>query len=291
MKNVIVLLLATHICMKLDFGSGYGAVASDVFDKRSSDEDANFELASKRQQHTGESSPHLLTKRQSLSNEHRSSNRLTARRVRDKLVQRDRLRAERESFLQGFLALRAAQLGTSDTDLNEKRSMTSQLERSPTVSKKRADALHSIRALEERAADRLPEERAVDESDRLVARGARLRAVEALVARVRSLFAVQERSAETVKDDDEDLLDERASAVASSSSSNSSGSSTNSSSSSSSSNVDMSQYEMHGTFVYEANYNMSAIWCRTTCDNEQVMCASFLFIEENGICVFHHDIE
>ena len=248
MKNVIVFLslIAILICMNLDFGIGFGADDSDVFDKRASDEEMDFEFTSKRKQH-GESSPHLQQKRQSLSKEHRSSNRLTARRVRDKLVQRDRMRSESKSFLQGLLALRRTQLGTSDADVEQKRSMTSQLERSPTLSYKRAAALHAIRALEERAADRLHKQRAMDESsDRLLARGARLRAVEARVASVRSLFGTQERYAE---------------------------------------------YEMHGSFVYEATFNTTVTWCRSTCDKLERMCASFLYIVRNGICVFHYDIE
>ena len=278
MKEFIVFLslITILLCINLNFGIRSEADDFDVFDKRASDEDMDSEVTSKGKQHAGESSPQLQKKRKSLSKKHSSSNRLNARRVRDKLVQRDQIRAESKSFLQGFLAQRTAQLETSDTDVEQKRSKRTQVDRSPTLSKKQAAALHTLRALEERAADNLPEERAIDESDRLVARGERLRAIKELVVHMRSLFAPQVRSAQTSQSANEKLLATLASAVASSSSN-------------SSSNSQLVQ-AMYGTIVYEATFNTTVPWCRSNC-NDQSICASFLYMDDKLACVLHYDIE
>lgn len=282
MKEVFVflLLIIPQICVNLEFGAGFGAIASSVYIKRTTveDDDAESEFSSKRQEELGASASRFQEKRQSLSLERQAGTRLNARRVLAHLVERDRLRAERESFLRGFLAQKREQ--NLEQAQEAKRSSSRQLERR-TLPKERAAALHTIRALEARAADKLPEERAVYESDRLAARDERLRAVEELVAHVRSWFDVRAPTPVQDEDEDDDLLEDRSSAVESSSS----GSSSSNSSSITDSHV------MHGTMVYEASSNMTASWCRYTCDDQNNMCASFLYIEDNGICVFHLDIE
>lgn len=264
----VLLLILPQVCVNLDFGVGLPAIASSVFGGRSAANEEESVVTSKREK---QSASNVHEKRQSSQQKRHSGKGLTSRGSSAQLVQRDQMRVQRETYFRGILAKkREVRWGNE-----QKRSWRTQIYSNPNAlsatDKKRTAAERSILALEDRAADKLPELRALDENDRLEAREERLRAVRELVARVRR----QTRSNEL----DHNTLDEQSSRVAS----RSSGSSTSRRSTTTS--------IMHGTMVYEANTNTTATWCRSTCDDEQIMCASFLFIDNDGICVFHHDIE
>lgn len=152
----------------------------------------------------------------------------------------------------------------------------------------KANAYEEILAQKHRAADMFPEESLLtsDESERLASRKWRLQAAVELVARVRSQLHPQLRSLKLLKAH-EKLLNERQSFSYLSSPSNTSFNSNYMHS------VQPSGHIMRGTMVHGARFFKSETWCRNECAVLKAgsMCASFLYIKNNGTCVFHIDIE
>lgn len=148
--------------------------------------------------------------------------------------------------------------------LQEERQLSPQKPRSGNRLNARRAILESIFATEERAFDKQPELRSAQKSYHHVTRAERLREAKELIARKLEHDA-----------NDDDIL------------SSSSGRST--SKRLSSRKQTRRLRPVLGSFIYDTYVFKTADWCRKECAR-QILCSSFYYIVNNGVCALHHDI-